>query len=228
MGRQRRKDLLDLAVGVILFGSLWGLLEATLGGLLHALKLPYTGAIMANLGFAVMAAAVAVYKRSTLPAGIGLVAASFKLLDVLIFSLSPLARAVVNPAMAIILEALAFQGVVSLLWRPYQRRELARAGTGLAGMYLSYVGIALVFFYILGRGPKDVTDPLGLVGFAIQDGTIAALAGLIAAPLGHRFGELLRARKERLAARNPRLLYRGALVLTAACWLAAALSLLLM
>lgn len=224
---ERRKELLDLAVGVILFGSLWGLLEATLGGWLHALNLPYKGAIMANLGFTIMAAAVAVYKRPTLPVGLGLVAASFKLLDVLIFSLSPLARKVVNPAMAIILEAMAFQAAVSLMWRPYQRRELARAGAGMLGMYLAYIGIALGFFYILHRGPRDVTDPLGLIGFALQDGTIAALAALVATPLGHRLGELSRARKERLVLHNPRLLYRGALALAAACWLGAALSLLL-
>jgi hypothetical protein len=223
---ERRKGSLDILIGIAVFGSLWGALEATLGGLLHLIHFPYTGAIMANVGFTIMAAAVAIYGRPSLPLGTGLVAASFKLLDVLLLSLSPFAQAVVNPAVAIILEALAFQMVISLLWKPYLKSRLARGGAGLLGMYLAYFGISLIFFYVLGRGPKDVTTSAGLLSFALQDGALAAGIALLTVPLGQRLGELLRQRKERLVLASPRLYYGGAVGAIALCWLAAALSLL--
>jgi len=48
---------------VLLFGSLWGVLEATLGGALHLLHLPFKGQVMANIGFFIMAAVVATFPR---------------------------------------------------------------------------------------------------------------------------------------------------------------------
>ena len=32
-------------IGVVVFGSIWGLVEATLGGFLHLIHFPYKGAI---------------------------------------------------------------------------------------------------------------------------------------------------------------------------------------
>lgn len=217
---ERQKGSLEILIGVALFGSLWGALEATVGGLLHLVHFPYTGAIMANIGFTIMAAAVAIYGRPSLPLGIGLVAASFKLLDVLLLSLSPLARGVVNPAVAIILEALAFQLVVSLLWKPYLKSRLVRSGAGLLGMHLAYLGIASVFFYGLRQGPREV------LSFALRDGLLAGGLALLAVPLGQRLGELLMRVREGLVLTSPRLYYGSAIGMVALCWLAAALSLL--
>lgn len=213
-------------IGIIAFGSLWGALEATLGGMLHLVNFPYTGVIMANIGFTIMAAAVAVYKKPSILPGIAFIAASFKLLAVLLLSMSPFAQKVVNPAVAIILESLAFQVAVSLLWKPWLNSRLARAGAGLAGMYLAYIGISLVFFYILGRGPKEVATPVGLMLFALQDGVLAALIAGVAAPLGYRFGEFLQGRVGEVVAANPKLFYGGAAATIALCWIAGALSLL--
>lgn len=223
---ERQKGPLEILIGVALFGSLWGALEATVGGLLHLVHFPYTGAIMANIGFTIMAAAVAIYGRASLPLGIGLVAASFKLLDVLLLSLSPLARGVVNPAVAIILEALAFQLVVSLLWKPYLKSRLVRSGAGLLGMHLAYLGIASVFFYGLRQGPREVLTLRELLSFALRDGLLAGGLALLAVPLGQRLGELLMRVRERLVLTSPRLYYGSAISVVALCWLAAALSLL--
>jgi hypothetical protein len=180
---------------------------------------------MANIGFALMATAVAIYGRPGLPLGIGLVAASFKLLDILLLSLSPFARAVVNPAVAIVLEALAFQMAVSLLWRPYLKSWLARSGAGLLGMYLAYFAISSVFFYGLRMGPRDVLTPGELLGFALRDGAVAAGLALLAVPLGQRLGQSARQAKERLLSAHPRLYYSTAMGAIVVCWLAAALSL---
>ncbi|MCR4404438.1 MAG: hypothetical protein NUW06_04050 [Candidatus Acetothermia bacterium] len=222
---ERQKNSWDILIGIVVFGSLWGTLEATVGGLLHLVHFPYAGAIMANIGFTLMATAVAIYRRPSLPLGIGLVAASFKLLDILLLSLSPFAQAVVNPAVAIVLEALAFQVAVTLLWKPYLKGSLARSGAGLLGMYLAYFAIALVFFYALGRGPREVLTPGELLSFALRDGALAAGITLLSVPLGHRLGQWLSQAKERAILARPKLYYLGATGLIALCWLAAALSL---
>ena len=41
---------IHLLIGVLVFGSAWGFLEATLGGFLHVILFPNKGAIMAGIG----------------------------------------------------------------------------------------------------------------------------------------------------------------------------------
>ena len=48
----------QILVGILLFGSIWGLLEATLGGFLHLVIFPNKGAIMSGIGIAIMASAL--------------------------------------------------------------------------------------------------------------------------------------------------------------------------
>ena len=50
----KQRDLTRLIVGVAVFGSIWGLLEATLGGFLHLIIFPNKGAIMAGIGMAII------------------------------------------------------------------------------------------------------------------------------------------------------------------------------
>lgn len=207
-------------LGILLFGSLWGALEATLGGLLAVVHFPQHGAVMANIGFLTMGAAFALYRRPGMPLGIAAVAASFKLLDVAIFQVPPLTRMVINPMVAIILEALAFEGVALLILRRWPRNVLAQAGAGAAGMLLSYAGIALAFNYLTQMGPRAMlTDPLGWV---LQRGGFAAALALVALPLGLGLGGLLR-RVERRIQPHPTLYYAGSvsvilLAVAAAVW----------
>jgi len=69
---------------------------------------------MAGIGVAIMSAALAIYRKPAMIAAIGIVAASFKLLNVWIFV--PVSHVnIVNPAMAIVLESLTFTLVAVLL-----------------------------------------------------------------------------------------------------------------
>ncbi len=93
-----------------LFG---GFLEATLGGFSHMNIFPNKGAIMSGIGVAIMASALAIYRKPSMALGIGAMAASFKLLDVLFFALPANSIHIINPAMAIIFESIAF-GLVAV------------------------------------------------------------------------------------------------------------------
>lgn len=92
----------------LIYGLLWGLAEATFGHLLHLIRVPgLPGMIMAPFAVFVMGR-VAVSARSNAGGAVflaGAVAASFKLLDLLVPGTDILA--LVNPIQAILLEALA-------------------------------------------------------------------------------------------------------------------------
>ena len=75
---------------------------------------PNKGAIIAGIGVAIMGAALAIYRKPAMASAIGIVATSFKLLNVWIFV--PVSYVnIVNPAMAIVLESLTFTLVAVLL-----------------------------------------------------------------------------------------------------------------
>ena len=140
------RSLLRLIVGVLVFGSIWGFMEATLGGFLHMIIFPNKGAIMSGIGVAVMASALAIYRKPAMLPGIGIVAAAFKLIDVFLFSLPVTSIHIVNPAMAIFFESLAFGLVALFLMNKITTNSFAGIGAGaLVGMVTA---TAWVYFAI--------------------------------------------------------------------------------
>lgn len=104
----------------LLWGSLWGLAEATGGHLLHWLHIPgLAGFLMFPVGFFFMVKAYMSTRRLSSVFIIALVAAHIKLLD--LFIPSPSFFAVVNPAAAIICESLAVTAFLS--WKSFPKLE---------------------------------------------------------------------------------------------------------
>jgi len=90
----------------LFYGSVWGLGEATLGHLLHLARVPgLPGLVMFPFGVLVMGRALARSGSAAAVFSMGVVAAGFKFLDLLLPGTDILA--VINPAQAILLEALA-------------------------------------------------------------------------------------------------------------------------
>jgi len=97
----------------LLFGSVWGLGEATLGHLLHLVRVPgLPGVVMLPFAALVMGRALARSGGAAVVFTTGVVAAGFKFFDLLLPGTDILA--VINPARAILLEALAAAVWVSL------------------------------------------------------------------------------------------------------------------
>lgn len=97
-----------MPAAALIWGSVWGLGEATLGHLLHLVRVPgLPGLVMASFAVWAMGRAAAGSRRSAAAAVMlaGVVAASFKLLDLLVPGTD--LAAVANPVQAILLEALA-------------------------------------------------------------------------------------------------------------------------
>ena len=90
----------------LLWGSVWGLGEATLGHLLHLVRVPgLPGLVMVPFAVAIMGRAAARSRSAGAVFFAGVVAASFKLFDLLVPGTDLLALS--RPIQAILLEALA-------------------------------------------------------------------------------------------------------------------------
>ena len=113
---EKSKRILNILFSVLLFGGLWGILEATLGSLLHMPFVPGTmflasTTVMVPIAYFLMGAC---YKRTGTFRSVlymGIMAASIKALACLIFHMS------FNPVYHILLESL-FMGVAILVIRP--------------------------------------------------------------------------------------------------------------
>ena len=111
-----KKKVLNVLFSVLLFGGLWGILEATLGSLLHMHFIPNTmflasSTIMVPIAYFLMGAC---YKRTgTFASSIymAILAGAIKLIACLIFHMA------VNPVYYILMEGF-FMGVALLIIRP--------------------------------------------------------------------------------------------------------------
>jgi len=140
---------IDVLLIVLLFGSLWGAVEALFGGLLHVILPPtYQGKIMIALAMGLMAIAVRQTRKPRIPLGMALIAAPLKLFSAVVFTLPVSAPAILNPVFSILAQGAAFALFATVVegrrWPAPLR--LALAGTG-AGALQSLLFAGLV------RGP---------------------------------------------------------------------------
>jgi hypothetical protein len=216
-------NLLSAIVGIVLFGSIWGLLEATLGGFLHLIYFPYKGAIMGGIGISIMAAFVVTYRRPKLVFLIGVIAALFKPLSALIYGQSVFSPFVVNPASAILLEALAFSLVVSLLFKGFESSIKMRIGAGVSAGYLSIILYA-VLASAIGMGKWASWGFVERLTSALTDGTGLAIAGTALLLLGYLVSIKLRPNFWQFMTARPKAFYASTTATIVSCWIIAAVA----
>jgi hypothetical protein len=211
-------NTLRIVIGILVFGSVWGLVEATLGGALHLIHVPlfYKGAIPGGIGMAIMATFVVMYRRPKLVFFIAVIAAMFKPLSALIYGQPVFAPFVVNPASAILLEGLAFTMVASLLFKGFESSIRMRIGTGVAAGYLSAVLYAILASS-LGMGNWAYMGVTEGVTTALTIGTSLAIVGTCLLFLGYLVGTKLRPSIWRLMTAKPRAFYASTIAITALC-----------
>lgn len=135
----KMKHFLSILFPVLLFGGLWGILEATLGSLLHLPIIPKTAflastTIMVPIAYFLMGAC---YKRTGTFRSVlymGILAASMKALACLIFHLS------FNPVYHILLESMMMAGAIIII-RPKDVLSFRGLGTLILANTL-YLGIS--------------------------------------------------------------------------------------
>ncbi|UCG82423.1 MAG: hypothetical protein JSW38_09510 [Dehalococcoidia bacterium] len=205
-----------IIIGILVFGSIWGFLEATLGGFLHMIIFPNKGAIMSGIGVAIMASALTIYRKPVMLPGIGIVAASFKLLDVWLFSLTATSIHIINPAMAIIFESLAFGLVAVFLKNKIAKNAFVGIGAGFLVGLIS--ATAWVYFAIYVMNAPAYARVVFTTGeFISNQGVAQAAFSAMFLSLGYLTGEKLASRTPAILTRRPA--YYAVSVSTALlCW----------
>jgi len=212
----KRQSLVYLIIGILVFGSIWGVLEATLGGFLHMIIFPNKGAIMAGIGVAIMSSALAIYRRPSMLPGIGIVAASFKLLDVWLFFLPITSIHIINPAMAIIFESLAFSLVAVFVMKRIAKNAFVGVGAGVLAGLMS--AIAWVYFAIYVMNAPAYARVVFTAGeYITNQGVVQAVFFGVFLPLGYLVGEKL-ATKTSPALINRALYYATSAAIICLCW----------
>ncbi|UCC77066.1 MAG: hypothetical protein JSW37_01525 [Anaerolineales bacterium] len=209
----------DIAIGIVVFGSLWGLTEVVVDGVVRAAGLPYRAALLTGIGMGLMAAGVAAYNRLWLPvAGAG-VAVAVKLLVVPILHVPASCKA--NSSLAVALEALALAAAVAVVGRGMRSTKnqvaagvMAALGSATAfwaaGMRLAPCNYLLSF-----------NRPGGLLAFMAAEGVPWALASALLVPVGYWLGARIRQKTPEWQQR-PSLYYLGSGAIAACCWVASA------
>jgi hypothetical protein len=209
-------NTLYVMLGILVFGSVWGLVEATLGGALHLVHFAYKGAITGGVGVAIMAAFVATYRRPKLVLWLGVIAALFKPISALIYGQPVFAPFVVNPASAIILEALGFTLVVSLLFKGFEGSVRTRIGAGVAAGYLSIILYA-VAASALGLGKWASWGLAERLTSVAIDGTALAVVGTGLLLLGYLVSTKVRPNFWQFMTVKPKAFYASTIAITALC-----------
>jgi hypothetical protein len=211
-------DILRVVIGILVFGSIWGLVEATLGGALHFVHFPLflKGAITGGIGMSIMAAFVVMYRQPKLAFCIAVIAAMFKPLSAVIFFKPIFDPSVVNPASAILLEGLAFTLVVGLLFKGFESSIKMRIGAGVSAGYLSAI-IYAILASSLGMGNWAFMGVTERVTTALTNGTALAVVGTCLLLLVYLVGTKLRPNFWQLMTVRPRAFYASTIAITALC-----------
>ncbi len=208
--------LVRVIIGILVFGSIWGFLEATLGGWLHMIVFPNKGAIMSGIGVAVMASALAIYRKPAMLLGIGIVAASFKLLDVWLFSLPAASIHIINPAMAIIFESLAFSLIAVFITNRIAKNAFIGIGAGFLVGLISATAWVYFAIYVM-NAPLYARVVFTAGGFIANQGVMQAAFFGIFLPLGYLVGEKLATKTLSVSISRP-LYYATSAAIICLCW----------
>jgi len=193
----------EYVLGVLIFGGVWGISEATLGNALYSAGVPHGSVPLTAIGFVILTFAGAYLPR---PGTATLIASSALLYK--FFN---------SPFFACHLLGILLMGVCYDTFFHAFRMKNARLAAGLAA-YANYAAFALMITYV-ARYPHWVQGGLAKVlGHIGIDGSMAAIACAILVPLSLRYGERLKSAFPTAFAWRGSLVPRTVTGLTAGLW----------
>jgi len=220
---EKSRQALDIWMSILVLGSLWGLSEVVLNGAIRAAGLPYRAGILAGIGMALMAVAVAAFRKPVMLIGIALVAVLLKQLAVPILHVSVMCKA--NSCLAVMLEGTALAGAVALAGRNLHRHISIRVGSAALAA-LTAAGV----FYFAGmhvapcRYLLSFNRPGGLQAFLIAEGLVWAIFSGMLFPIGYWIGTQIRDSILTVERHRQLSYYVTSSLVVALCWLTSALA----
>jgi ABC-type thiamin/hydroxymethylpyrimidine transport system permease subunit len=181
-----------------IFGALWGVIETTLGSVLHTAHVPFKGLILGAMGLLLLLVGRLLVPRRGATLAMGTVTAMLKLFSI--------GQFVLNPMIAIFMEALLAELALSARQRPSRRTYLA---AGALAISWNFFHPFVTWGILAGQGIltlwRDTVESTGhLLGLSesaplLIVGILVGLhitIGLLAGLLGWQIGQRVLAREE--------------------------------
>lgn len=217
MSRKHKESSVSLALAILLMGSIWGLAEMSLGGFLHAVHLPQKGAVMGGIAVSIMAVFVSTTGKPLLVPLLGIIAASFKPFSAAVFGMPVFSPFVLNPAIAIVMQALAFSVVMVAFRSATNRHVAARAGAGFLAGFLGYALYAAIAS-LIGLGIWPTLELGAKLRLVMTNAVPIGIAGSIMLIVGYSLGSLGEPKVSLFKKLHPRLFYSASTALVLLCW----------
>ncbi len=158
---------------IVFFGSLWGLLEATLGAVLHMVPIPFiAGTIMFPIAASLLVIASDKLKSFHALFAVGLLAALIKSVNFF----TPMNQwGVINPMIAIVIESLLIVGFVSYLKHHQWQKQLSAfvlVSVVWRALYLTWFAIQ---YLTTGFMAAQITDVSAIMSFVGLQGLVSGV-----------------------------------------------------
>jgi len=167
----------QILLNILFFGALWGIVEASVGYLLHFLPSLIAGTILFPFAALILSKTYHKCGSSWAILGVGIIAASIKAFDFFLPVLNVFK--VINPMVSIILEALVVFAVIKVTnkahWT-YQVRALFTASFGWRLLFLGYFGVQMLS---TGYAAPQIQSISAIADFVLVSGSISALIGIV-------------------------------------------------
>lgn len=158
---------------ILFYGALWGLLEATIGHVLHFIPATIAGSVMFPIASVILINAYMTLQSKKDLMVIGIIAASIKSVNFFLPALS--IYKTINPMVSIIFEALLVVGVIAVVTHKKESFKVGGfvgASVGWRALFLGYMGVQ---YLISGNLAPYLADGTLLVQFLVIEGLISAL-----------------------------------------------------
>lgn len=168
-----KSKLIKLISQIIFFGAIWGIVEASLGYVLHLIPIPISGLIMFPIATFIL---IKAYKATDSKAAliyIGFIAAAIKSIDLLLPGLSIFKT--INPMFSIVLEAVVVAVAYSALTGSNRTKQVLvsiGASMGWRGVFIIYM---VGQYMITGNLAKYLATPFATINFIVINGIISGL-----------------------------------------------------
>lgn len=205
--RMDKRVIINTTLGIFFLGSLWGFVEASMGDWLYSHEIAYSSLYLTTIAIAILASSKIFYPHRWTGTVIGAIALCFKLVNVPFFACHLL---------AILLLGFGFDIAYECVTRLYS----GKYRLPLIGLFSAYAGRALfavIITYVVRY--RFWTEP-GLpkvIDYIFITGTVSALLGSVAAPVGSHLAGMLR--EFSWPKMHPRFTVAAVLMTTAGIWM---------
>lgn len=227
----------DVALAIVLLGSVWGMVEVVLGGVMHQAGVPHRVAIVTGLGMGIMGLGLGAFRRVYMLPLIALAVVCVRQLAVPILHVPLFCKA--NSCLAVLIEAGALAGLVAVVGSRLTGRESSTEGrVGMRrGQWMTAAAVggcaALVAsgaFHAAGMrvAPCDhllsYNRAFGLITYVATRGSFWAVSSAALFPFGYLIGLRLEDPVMAFRRTRPALYYAASAACAAVCWGASAVA----